>query len=242
MRNPSRQGTIRPASRRIFRHADGVEANARLTGSTAAVLLVLLAAEGATIPFLGPLLTAHVVIGMILVPPLLVKLGTTGYRFLRYYRGDPAYRHKGPPPALLRLLGPFVVVSSVVVVASGVALLFVGATWRSDLMLVHKASFVLWFGAMTVHVLGHIVETARLAPRDWYGRTRRDVAGAGARQWLLVASLALGVVLAIAVIGRADSYRRPPDHVGEREGLSAAVVAQPVGGAAAALELSLSLP
>ena len=25
----------------------------------------------------------------------------------------------------------------------------------------------MWFGAMTVHVLGHLVDTYRLAPRDW---------------------------------------------------------------------------
>jgi hypothetical protein len=204
--------TIRPGHRRVFRRADSVEANARLTGSTAALLLVLLGAEGATIPFIHPLLTAHVVIGMILVPPLLVKIGSTGYRFVRYYRGDPAYRRKGAPPALLRLLGPFVVALTVAVFASGIALLFTGSRWRADLLLVHKASFVLWFGAMTVHVLGHLVDTARLAPLDWYGRARRDIAGAGARQWLLVASLAVGILLAVAVVGRSGSYRTPREN------------------------------
>ena len=208
--------TVRRRHRRVFQRTDSVEANARLTGSTAALLLVLLAAEGATIPFVRPLLTAHVVIGMILVPPLLVKIGATGYRFLRYYRGDAGYRRKGAPPALLRLLGPFVVVLSVVVVASGIALLFAGSRWRSDLLLVHKASFVLWFGAMTVHVLGHLGDTARLAPLDWYGKARRDIAGAGARQWLLIASLAVGALLAVAVLGRSGSYRTPRGNNGQR--------------------------
>jgi len=189
-----------------------VEANARLTGSTAALLLVLLAAEGATIPFTRPLLTAHVVIGMILVPPVLVKIGTTGYRFVRYYRGDAAYRSKGPPPAFLRLLGPLVVVLTVIVVASGIALLFAGSRWQSDLLLVHKASFILWFGAMTVHVLGHLADTARLAPLDWYGRARRDISGAGGRQWLLVASIAVGTLLAVAVTGQIGTYRVQRDH------------------------------
>jgi len=55
---------------RIQRAADrGVEANARLTGSIAAVLLVLLAAEGLTILRVGRLLTWHVFLGMVLVPP-----------------------------------------------------------------------------------------------------------------------------------------------------------------------------
>ena len=64
----------------------------------------------------------------------------------------------------------------------------------------HQLSFILWFGAMTIHVLGHMVETARVAPRDWMRRTRTQVDGAGARQWALAASLVLGVILAIAVL------------------------------------------
>jgi hypothetical protein len=58
---------------RIQSAADrGVEANARRTGSTAAVLLVLLAAEGLTILRVGRLLTWHVFLGMMLVPPVLL--------------------------------------------------------------------------------------------------------------------------------------------------------------------------
>ena len=68
----------------------GVAGNARLTGGVAAALLVLLAAEGATIPFIGQLLGPHIFIGMLLIPPVLLKLGSTGYRFARYYSGDPA--------------------------------------------------------------------------------------------------------------------------------------------------------
>lgn len=199
-----------------------VEGNARLTGSTAAVLLVLLAAEGATIPFVGPQLGPHVVIGLVLVPPVLVKMGAAGWRFVRYYAGDAEYVRRGPPPALLRLAGPAVVVLTVAVFASGIGLLFAGGhALGSQLRLVHKASFVLWFGAMAVHVLGHVVDTARLAPRDWVGRARRDVAGAGRRQWLLVASLVAGVLLAVGLAGRASWYRS--HRVGAGAGLPAKV-------------------
>ena len=69
-------------------------------------------------------------------------------------------------------------------------------------MFVHKASFVLWFFAMTAHVLGHLAEVARLAPRDWMRRTRHDVRGAGARQWLIAASLVAGALLGLALLGR----------------------------------------
>ncbi len=191
---------------RVLRRVDGVEANARLTGSSAAVLLLLLAAEGLTIPFIQRLLTAHVVIGMVLVPPVLVKLGSTGYRFVRYYTGKPAYVKKGPPPALLRLVGPFVVVLTLALFGSGIALLFAAVQWRSDLMFLHKATFVLWFGAMTIHVLSHLSDTAKLAPRDWYGRTRREIAGTRSRQWLLVVSVALGILLGMLLAARGASF------------------------------------
>ena len=101
----------------------GVEGNARLTSVNAVVLLVLLAAEGFTLLGIRQMLTPHVFVGIVLIPPVLVKVGSTTWRFARYYGGAPAYRRKGPPLLLLRMLGPAVVVLTVVLFASGVALL-----------------------------------------------------------------------------------------------------------------------
>ena len=185
----------------------GVESNTRLTGATAAVLLVLLAAEGLTLVSVRSLLGWHVFIGTLLVPPILVKIGSTGWRFVRYYRGAAAYRDKGPPPLLLRLLGPVVVILTVVLFASGISLVLAPQSLRHTLRSAHTASFVLWFGAMTIHVVGHVVETARVAPLDWARRTRRDVAGAGARQWALATSLIVGAALGIAMLGPTTHYR-----------------------------------
>ncbi|MDA8291428.1 MAG: hypothetical protein M0Z33_07110 [Actinomycetota bacterium] len=197
----------RPVRRRLDRAARGVESNARLTGMTAAALLVLLVAEGVTVLRIRPLLAPHVFIGMLLVPPVALKMLSTGYRFVRYYTGAPGYRRKGPPAPLLRLLGPVVVVLTVALFASGIGLLFAGAgTLRADLFSVHQASFVLWFGAMALHVLAHLLDTARLAPRDFYYRTRRQIGGAGARQWAVAASLAVGVLLGVLLVGRASTF------------------------------------
>jgi len=199
---------VRPDERsRTQRRADGgVEANARLTASGAAVLLVVLAVEGATILRIRELISPHVFLGMLLIPPVLVKMASTGYRFARYYLGAPAYRRKGAPPILLRLLGPVVVILTVVLLASGVALLLASPAWSQPLLFVHKASFVLWFLAMTVHVLGHLAEVARLAPRDWLRRARRDVRGAGSRQWLIAGSLVAGVLLGLAMLSRVGPW------------------------------------
>jgi hypothetical protein len=143
---------------------------------------------------------------MVLIPPVLLKVASTVWWFARYYRGAPAYRRKGPPPLLLRLLGPVVVILTVVLLASGAGLLLVGRSWLPLLLTVHKASFVLWFGAMTIHVLGHLGEVFRLAPRDWLRRTRRDVTGAGPRQWLIAASLVVGCMLGFRLLSHVGHW------------------------------------
>ena len=197
----------RGPQRRAERRADaGAAGNARLTAANAAVLLVLLAAEGVTVLRVRQLLSPHVFIGVVLIPPVLVKVASTTWRFARYYRGAPAYRRKGAPPLLLRLLGPVVVILTLVLLFSGVGLLLVSRSWLPLLLKVHKASFVLWFCAMTVHVLGHLGEVFRLAPRDWLRRTRREVTGAGSRQWLIAASLVVGVILGFLLLAHVGHW------------------------------------
>jgi hypothetical protein len=171
------------------------------------LLFALFAVEGFTVLSVGSLLTAHVFVGVLLLGPILLKTGSTSWRFVRYYRSDPAYRQKGPPPMLLRLLGPFVVVLSFAVVLSGIGLI-VGApsSWHDRLLFVHKVTFVLWLGAMTIHVLGHLIETARVAPRDWRRRSRREVPAASARQWAMAASLAAGLLLALWLTPYSSSW------------------------------------
>jgi hypothetical protein len=178
----------------------GTEANARLTSSTALVLLVLLAIEGVTVLRVGSLLTLHVFIGMLLVPPVLVKMASTFWRFTKYYTGSREYREKGPPPVVLRLLGPFVALLTVILFGSGILLLFVPHVWRGNVLLLHQASFVLWFGCMTIHVLGHVKETAQLSTKDWVRRTRVRVAGSRWRRLAITTSLASGLVLAFVTI------------------------------------------
>jgi hypothetical protein len=174
-----------------------VEGNSRFTVNTAVVLLLLLAAEGLTILSIRGLLTWHVAIGMLVTPPLALKIASTSWRFLRYYTGSTPYTQKGPPTLVLRVLGPVIVLLTVAVVASGI-LLVIGAptSWRSHLFFLHKASFFLWFVVTAVHVLGHLVETARLAPADWFRGGRRAVRGAPLRLWVLAASLVVGLLLA----------------------------------------------
>ena len=103
----------------------GPERNERLTATTAALLLVLLAAEGVTILFIRPLLTLHMFLGVVLIPPVALKLASSGYRFVRYYTGDASYLQR-PAGLFMRLLAPVLVASTAIVFASGVVLLASG--------------------------------------------------------------------------------------------------------------------
>lgn len=188
-------GRLRP--RRLRLRLGGSDGNERLTGAAAVALLVLLAAEGATIPFLGSLLDVHFFVGVLLVPPVALKLASVGYRFVRYYAGGTEYVDRGPPHLALRTLGPIVVVSTLVLFATGVALALVGPP-AGTLLALHKASFIVWFFAMAVHVLAHTLELPRLAAADWRGGDR--LGGSLLRRLALGASLGAGLALAAAVL------------------------------------------
>ena len=174
--------------------------NARLTGGAAALLLVLLAAEGATIPFIGRLVGPHIFIGVLLIPPVLLKMASTGYRFARYYAGNPPYRRKGPPgrDAAARA---GVVATTLALFATGVWLMAEGPR-NNTVVFLHKASFIAWVALMTVHVLGHVLEVPRLATPDWRRAGGREaaLAGSGMRVSLLIASLLAGLVFALATL------------------------------------------
>ena len=197
---------------------DGVEANARLTGKDGPGSARIAAAEGYTVVRVGAHLTLHVVIGMILVPPVLLKVGSTSWRFAAVLPRVTGVQTQRPAALLLRLLGPVVVALTLAVLGSGIAFLLGPPSTRQELLLVHKATFILWFGAMAIHVLGHFVETMRLAPKDFYWRTRSQVRGAGKRQWALLGSLCIGVLLAVAVAPKvgpwiAEGQHGPPAQV-----------------------------
>jgi hypothetical protein len=199
------------------RRLPGADGNERLTAITGAVLLALLAVEGFTLVALRPLLPVHFFAGMLLVGPVVLKAGSTGYRFVRYYSGARDYRRKGPPNPLLRLLGPFVLLSSLAVLGTGVLLAFAGPGNRQFLFL-HKASFVIWFVLMTVHVLAYVWRVPGLIAADLRGSrgTSGPSRDAGAvlpatgrvARWLAVTvALASGLVLAAATLHLAVPWR-----------------------------------
>jgi hypothetical protein len=174
----------------------GIAGNERLTAATGAVLLAMLAVEGITVLSLDQLFPIHIAVGLALIPVVLLKLGSTAYRMVRYYVGTEPYRSRGAPELWLRLMGPVLGVSAVAVLASGVSLIAFGR--GGALGGIHNVSAVIFGVAVGIHTLAHLKSLPQLLRGD---RPRRSpVPGAG-RRWIAVAiSLLTGAALASAVI------------------------------------------
>jgi len=204
LEHPRTRAVARPALP-LLRRLGGPDGNARLTGMTASLLIVLLAIEGVTILFLRPLLSVHIFVGMLLIPPVLLKLGSTGWRFARYYLGAAAYRAKGPPALLMRMLGPLVIVATAALFSTGVALIVLGPHEGRGIVLgLHKASFIVWLVVTGLHVLVYAPRLPRLLTGDF--RPRQRIGGAQLRRGALAAALVAGATLAAATFPLAGPW------------------------------------
>jgi hypothetical protein len=183
---------VRARLHRLF--VGGSDGNERLTAATAVVLIVLLAAEGLTLlGGVGRYLTPHIFIGLLVIPPVALKLASTGWRMVSYYRRADAYVRRGPPHVVLRVLvAPVLVVSTVVMLATGIAAALVGhgGLWLG----LHKVSFVVWGVAFGLHVLAHLSKLP-LAASDWWRPDR--IGGRQLRRIILASALLVGVLLAL---------------------------------------------
>ena len=183
----------------------GAEGNEILTSVAAAVLVCLLVLEGFTIVHMGGLLSAHMFIGLVLIPAVLLKLGSTGYRMVSYYAGSRAYRVKGPPPLPLRLTAPVLVASTIAVLASGLLLLAAGHK-SNTVLTIHKLGFIGFGIVLAVHFLAYVPRVVRSLRADWGPARRRAVPGAGARAMLVAAALGGGAALALALLPTIRAY------------------------------------
>ncbi len=204
---PPRDGVAGPRSRRrpawlTAATTGGSDGNEQLTTITGAILILLLAVIGFTIPQLRQLISVHLFVGMLLIGPVLLKMASTGYRFIRYYTGDAEYRRKGPPELILRLIGPLVVLLTVALFITGVALLIVGPTHRDPWLLLHKVSFIAWLVFMSLHILGHLPTVGRALGIGGRGHEQLPGAASGATgRWIAIAgALVAGLVLAVLLI------------------------------------------
>jgi uncharacterized membrane protein len=163
---------------------------------TGMVLLVLLAVEGVTILSVRQMITLHIYLGVLLVGPVALKCATTTFRFVRYYAGAAEYVRKGPPHVILRWTGPVVVASTVALLGTGIALIAFGPDHRQPWITLHQASFIIWVGVMTIHVLGHVVSAGNDVVREYRSPRTSPVAR---RRTLRVFAVALSLLTGVGV-------------------------------------------
>lgn len=194
----------------------GPDGNEILTSTAAVLLIALLAVEGVTLLMLDQLLSVHMFVGLALVPPVLLKLASTGYRFARYYMRTRAYRDKGPPHIVLRVLAPILVVATLTLLGSGIWLLLVGH--RSDAVLrVHQIAFIVWSAVFVIHFLAHAPRMARSLGRAWRARMRQPAPGARVAATLMCLALVAGAGLGLLGLSRINAWHGR-DRGGERDG------------------------
>ena len=174
------------------------DGNERLTAIAGLILLVLTAIElGTLLGGLQHFLSLHVFVGLVLLPPIALKLASTGWRFARYYTRNPDYRLKGAPQLLMRMLAPLLVLFTVVLFGSGVAMGVLHGQALDVARRLHGPSAFLWTVTLGAHVLVYLGRAIRSRAVGRLGR--RDAArpagpahARGPPQRAIVAGLAVG--------------------------------------------------
>ena len=201
------RGRITAVTGRHRAASANAETNARLTATTGIVLLILLASELATVVLgVGSHLALHITIGLLLVPPVLLKLASVTWRMLSYYRGVGAYRLRGTPPMWLRVLGPGLVAATLLLLASGLVLAVGPSQLHSTALSIHKLSFYVTLLAVAAHLYGHLAEAIRLAARGLARRRPNLPSSARLAGSAVITSLLLGAALAVILAGQAAPY------------------------------------
>ena len=169
--------------------------NERLTAITGTLLLLLFAAEVVTTLLMGSLFGLHFFLGMLLVGPVCLKIGSTVWRFGRYYLGSQPYVRRGPPPMAQRIMGPILVLTSAGVLGSGIVLAVTGPdlAWQK----LHQRLFYLWLIVVIIHLVHYVPKLGALLASHPAERALRAVASRRARWLLLGGSLVGGLILAV---------------------------------------------
>jgi hypothetical protein len=129
-----------------------------------------------------------------------LKIAGTGWRFARYYTRNQAYRMKGTPELVMRMLAPLLVLMTIVLFGSGVAM---GLTHGRALEIarrLHGPAAFLWTVIVAVHVLVYLRRAIRSTAADIVPATRRETEGAKARAFILAAVIVGGFVLGAATL------------------------------------------
>ena len=175
--------------------------NARLTAAVGLLVLAPVAIEVATI-LLGvhTFMSVHVFVGIAVIPAVLLKLASTGWRFVRYYTRSRPYVADGPPQTAMRLLAPLFVVATLVLFGSGIAMGLLHGQSLQFARRLHGPASVIWLALLGLHVLVYLRRALTNAARDAAPAGRARVRGTTARVSALAAVVIGGLVLGAATV------------------------------------------
>lgn len=190
----------------------GPAGNARMTALLGLLILIGFGAQLLTTLNVNAVVVWHVAIGCALLVVVVAKLGTTSWKILRYYAGSPAYRREGPPPTILRVVGPLLMLASVLALGLGLRLILIGAeAGRTPLttlfgqpitsVSLHSAAVWVLGLLLALHLIGRFVPMTHRVRRPFDA-----VPGGPARIVFLAGVVGLAIAAAVWGVGHLSGW------------------------------------
>ena len=175
--------------------------NERLTAVVGVLVLAPVLVEVASV-LLGvhSHMSLHVFVGLALIPAVLLKLASTGWRFARYYTRSRGYVALGPPQVAMRLLAPLFVAATVVLFGSGVAMGLVHGQALRIARQLHGPSSVIWLLLLGVHLVVYLGRALKDAADDALPTNHKPIRGRPARAYAVAAVVISGLAIAAATV------------------------------------------
>jgi hypothetical protein len=189
LESPDRESRVNPGG------------NERLTAVVGLLVLVPVLVEVVSV-LLGvhTFMSLHVFVGLALIPAVLLKMGSTGWRMARYYTRSRPYVALGPPQIAMRLLAPLFVAATLILFGSGVAMGFLHGHALQIVRSLHGPTSVTWLILFGLHVLVYLRRALTSTAEEALPAERNPVRGKAARTYALVAVVAGGLVLGAATV------------------------------------------
>jgi|SRR5579884_2495107 hypothetical protein len=178
----------------------GPRANRRVTALTGLLVLPLAALVLLTGLLFGSLWHVHYFLAFLLLPLVLLKVGSTTYRMVRYYLRSGLYRFIRPPYPLARVTSPLLVVSVVLLFVSGIAM-WATHSRRDPWGWLHTDAAIAFSCLVALHLGMYVPEALRAAGDDLKSEPVASAPHRRDRLAVIGVAAAAGLVLAVATIG-----------------------------------------
>jgi hypothetical protein len=181
---------------------------ARSSALLGMLILFFSIAEIVTVAFLPEALILHIAIGSILGVLIIVKLILNAYRYLGYLKHDHDFRQAGTPRLIMRILSLPLVVTTIVVLGTGMAMVLTGPTAfaTSFLATAHALFAIIWLGLLGYHTFGYWHRSARSTTRE-LDRIRSKDTQALARLILAATTVIGAVTLMLLLLPLSNRWR-----------------------------------